>query len=163
MDIRDALKELCEEVKLILAERINRYGINSKTGTNTLQGSELEKSIEVKPIEEGIALSIADYWEYVSLGWKRTHRFEGTMSLFIRNIDDWIRRKGITFKGMTQSQMVFLITRNIMMNGLKARPFMVYDEEGDLEKMIPELKGIMDKWFDDLYQTITNDLDKFFN
>lgn len=162
MDIQKALRELCDEIKMILKYRIVHYGVNPKTGTNTLQGSDLEKSIEVKPTADGIALQIADYWEFVSRGWKRTHNYEGTMSQFVRNVNDWVRRKGIHLGKMTQSQMVFIIIKNIMENGLKARPFLVYDEEGDLEKMIPELKAYMDKWFDDLFQAITQDLDNYF-
>lgn len=163
MDLRNALMELCGEVKAVLQERINKYGINPKTGTNTLHGSELEKSIEVKPTENGIALTIADYWEFISRGWKRTHNYAGTMALFVRNVDDWVRRKGIRFGNMTQSQIVYVIIRNIMLNGLRARPFMVYDDDGDLEKMIPELSEILDKWFDNLFELITADLDKHFN
>jgi hypothetical protein len=163
MDIQKALKELCDEIKWILKYRIVHYGVNPKTGTNTLQGSELEKSIEVKPTEDGIALQIADYWEFVALGWHRTHRFEGTMNQFVKNIDDWVRRKGITAPNMTQAQLVFVIIRNIMNNGLRERPFMIWDEEGDLEKMIPELENIMDDWFETLFAAITEDLDKYFN
>lgn len=162
MDIQKALKELCDEIKMILKYRIVHYGVNPKTGTNTLQGSDLEKSIEVKPTTDGIALQIADYWEYVALGWHRSHRFEGTMNQFVRNIDDWVRRKGIRLGNLTQSQIVFVIIRNIMNNGLRERPFMIWDEEGDLSKMIPELENIMDDWFETLFEAITADLDNYF-
>jgi hypothetical protein len=162
MDIQKALRELCDEIKMILKYRIVHYGVNPKTGTNTLQGSELEKSIEVKPTTDGIALQIADYWEYVALGWHRSHRFEGTMNQFVRNIDDWVRRKGIRLGNLTQSQIVFVIIRNIMNNGLRERPFMIWDEEGDLSKMIPELENIMDDWFETLFEAITADLDNYF-
>lgn len=162
MDIQKALKELCDEIKMILKYRIVHYGVNPKTGTNTLQGSDLEKSIEVKPTTDGIALQIADYWEYVALGWHRSHRFEGTMNQFVRNIDDWVRRKGIRLGNLTQSQIVFVIIRNIMNNGLRERPFMIWDEEGDLSKMIPELDNIMDDWFETLFEAITADLDNYF-
>lgn len=163
MDLQKALKELCDEVKQILRHRIAHYGANPKTGTNTLQGSELEKSIEIKPTENGISLQIADYWEFVSLGWRRTHRFEGTMNQFVKNIDDWVRRKGISVPNMTQSQLVFVIIRNIMNNGLRERPFMIWNEEGDLSKMIPEMENIMDDWFETLWEQLTIDLDKYFN
>ena len=163
MDLQKAFKELAEEVKQIIKYRIVHYGVNPKTGTNTLQGSELEASIQIKPTENGISLQIADYWEFVALGWRRTHRFEGTMNQFVRNIDDWVRRKGISVPNMTQSQLVFVIIRNIMNNGLRERPFMVYDEEGDLSKMIPELENIMDDWFENLWIELTKDLDNYFN
>ena len=163
MDLQKAFKELAEEVKMIIKYRIVHYGVNPKTGTNTLQGSELEKSIEIKPTADGISLQIADYWEFVALGWRRTHRFEGTMNQFVRNIDDWVRRKGIRLGNMTQSQLVFVIIRNIMNNGLRERPFMVYDPDGDLSKMIPELENIMDDWFENLWIELTKDLDNYFN
>lgn len=162
-EINKAFKELAEDVKKILHSRIHKYGVNPKTGRNTLEGSELEKSIEVSQHENAIAFKIAGYWEFVSRGWKRTHRYEGTMAQFIRNVDDWVRRKGIHFSRMTQAQMVFLITRNIMLNGLKARPFLVYDDDGDPSKMIPELDAMVDKWFDGLFELIIKDLNDFFN
>lgn len=162
-NIHQAFKELSERVKEILAERIKRYGINPKTSTNTIQGSNLERSIDVRTIEDGIVLSIVDYWEFVSRGWKRTHNYPNTMSAFIKNVDDWVKRKNIRFGNMPQSSIVFLITRNIINNGLAARPFMVYDEDGDLTKMIPELNAYIDEWFDKLFNAIILDIDKYFN
>ena len=43
------------------------------------------------------------------------------------------------------------------------RPFMVFDKEGDLTKMIPELEAYMDKWFDNLFEQIIEDLNKYFS
>ena len=163
MDVKTAFQELALAVKRLLNDRINKYGINPKTGTNTLQGSELEKSIKVNVVEDGIALQIADYWEFVSRGWKRTGRYPGTMSKFVKNVDDWVKRKGIKFGDMSQASMVFIIIRNIIENGIKARPFMVYDDDGDLTKMIPELNDYIDKWFDTLFDGIMEDIDNYFN
>lgn len=163
MDVRTAFQELALVVKRLINDRISKYGINPKTGTNTLQGSELEKSIQVNVVEDGIALQIADYWEFVSRGWERTGRYPGTMSRFIKNVDDWVRRKGIRFGNMSQSSIVYIIIRNIIENGLKARPFMIYDESEDLTKMIPELNDYIDKWFDSLFDAIMEDIDKYFN
>lgn len=163
MDVKTAFQELALAVKRLLNDRINKYGINPKTGTNTLQGSELEKSIKVNVVEDGIALQIADYWEFVSRGWKRTGRYPGTMSEFVNNVDNWVKRKGIKFGDMSQASMVFIIIRNIIENGIKARPFMVYDDDGDLTKMIPELNDYIDKWFDTLFDGIMEDIDNYFN
>lgn len=163
MDVKTALMELAEAVKRILNDRINRYGINPKTGSNTLKGSNLQQSINVTANEDGITLQIADYWEFVARGWKRTGNYPGTMRLFVKNIDDWVRRKGIRLGNLTQSQMVFVIIKNIWEKGLRERPFMVYDEEGDLTKMIPELDEYIDKWFDHLFEAIMEDIDKYFN
>ena len=163
MEIRDAFEELAEAVKRLVQYRIKLYGINPKTGTNTLQGSELEKSLSVDTTEDGITLQIADYWQFVSRGWKRTGNYPGTMSQFIHNVNDWVRRKNIRFGNLHQSVIVYTIVNNIMRNGLKPRPFMVYDDDGDLTKMIPELNDYMDKWFDRLFELIITDLDKYFN
>lgn len=163
MDIKTALQELALAVKRLVNARIKQYGINPKTGTNTLEGSELQKSLDVSITEDGIVLQIADYWEFISRGWERTGRYPGTMDRFVKNIDDWVRRKGIRVGNMKQSTLVFLIIRNIINNGLRARPFMVYSDDGDLTEMIPELNDYMDKWFEQLFDSIMKDIDNFFN
>lgn len=163
MEVKDALMELAEAIKRLVNYRIRKYGINPKTGTNTLEGSELQQSLEVYPTSDGIELQIAQYWEYVALGWHRTGRFPGTMSKFVKNIDDWVRRKGIRLGNMTQAQMVYIIIRNIMNLGLRERPFMIYNTDGDLTEMIPELNDYMDKWFDTLFNAIMSEVDNYFN
>ena len=162
-NIHKALKELCDEVKKIVADRIERYGVNPRTGTNTLQGSRLEKSINVEPTENGIAFQIADYYEFVSRGWQRTHNYPNTMHAFISNVMEWVKRKNIRVDGIPQASLVFLIIRNIINNGIKARPFIVYDKDGDLTKMIPELDAYLEEWFDDLFNAIIIDITKYFN
>ena len=163
MDIKTAMMELAEAVKRILNDRIRTYGINPKTGQNTLEGSELQKSIQVTVTEDGIALQIADYWEFVARGWKRTGNYPGTMRLFVRNIDEWVRRKGIRVGNLKQSQIVWAIIKNIWDKGLRERPFMIYEEDGDLTKMIPELDKYMDTWFEHLYDAIMADINDYFN
>lgn len=163
MDIKNALQDLALVVKRLVNDRIRRYGINPKTGQNTLENSNLQQSIKISVEEYGIALQIADYWEFVSRGWEKTGNYPGTMNSFVKNIDNWVRRKGIRVGNLTQSQIVWAIIKNIWANGLRARPFMVYDEEGDLTKMIPELDDYIDKWFDELFDSIMTEIDKFFN
>ena len=166
--LHKALIELCEKIESILVKRIERYGVNPRAnGENTLQGSELEKSIEVIPQEDGIALHIADYWEYVARGWRRTGQSK-ERGLY-HELVLWALRKHIILDGMTENESAVRVAEitwfNMIVNKrtIKARPFMRYDREGDLEKMIPELKAYMDKWFDNLFQAITQDLDNYFN
>lgn len=163
MTVELALKELAEAVKRLVNDRIRRYGINEKTGTNTLEGSDLQKSLNVVPTDDGIVLQIADYWQFVSRGWKRTGNYPNTFSKFVRNVNEWVRKKGIRWGNLTQNQITYIVIRNIWENGIKSRPFMVYDDEGDLTKMIPELETYMDKWFDDLFEAIIEDLNTYFN
>lgn len=163
MDIQFAFMELAEAVKRMVNDRIRRYGVNEKTGTNTLENSNLQRSLQVTPTEDGIVLQIADYWEFVSRGWKRTGNYPGTFSKFVKNINDWVRRKGIRWGSLTQNQIAWIVIKNIWDYGLKSRPFMIYDDEGDLTKMIPELEAYMDKWFDNLFEAIIEELNNYFN
>lgn len=163
MDLSTAFKELADKVKEIVELRIRRYGVLHAKYGNTLQGSDLEKSIEISPTEDGIVLQIADYWEFVSRGWERTGNYPNTFSKFVENLTKWVRKKNIHFGTLSQNQIVWIILRKIWTHGIKARPFMVYSDEGDLEEMIPELKSYMDKWFDELFELIISDLDKYFD
>lgn len=163
MDVHSALLELAEAVKRIVNYRIKIYGINEKTGTNTLEDSNLQKSLNVFPTDDGIALQIADYWQFISRGWKRTGNYPNTFSKFVQNVNDWVRRKGIRWGNLTQNQITYIVIRNIWTRGLRARQFMIWDNEGDLTKMIPELNIYMDKWFDALFEAIIDDLNKYFN
>lgn len=163
MDIKTAMMELAEAVKRILNDRISKYGTNPKTGQNTLEGSELQKSIQVTATEDGITLQMVAYAEHIAYGWHRSHRFEGTMNQFVKNVDDWVRRKGIRLGNLKQSQIVWAIIKNIFDKGLAPRPFIIFDENGDLTKMLPELNEYIDTWFEHLYDAITVDLDNYFN
>ena len=163
MTVKEALQELANDVKTILEIRINKFGYNYRAGKNTLKGSELEKSIEVYPDEYGISLQIADYWEFIARGWQRTGNYPGTMRLFVKNINDWVSKNNIRIGNLTQSQIVWIIIKNIWERGIAPRPFMVYDDEGDLTKMIPELDEYIDKWFEDLFNAIMQETDKYFN
>lgn len=161
--VEAAFRQLALDVKKIINERIRKYGVNPKTGENTLEGSELQRTMGVYPKEYGIELQIADYWEFISRGWQKTGRYPNTMSKWVKNVDDWVKKNNIRFGNMTQSQIVFAIIRNIINHGLKSRPFLVWNEEGDLEKMIPELDEYMDKWFETLFNAILADIDVYFN
>lgn len=163
MDLKVALQELANDVKDVLSDRIRRYGVNPKVGRNTLEGSDLEKSIQVTATEDTLTLQIADYWEFVSRGWERTHNYPNTMQRFVRNINKWVRKKNIRFGEYNQTQIVWIVINKIWRYGIRPRPFMVYDEDGDLTKMIPELNNMIDEWFDKLFDEITKELDKYFN
>lgn len=176
MDVKEALQELAEAVKRLIAYRINKYGVNQRIGKNTLKGSNLEASIQVTAEEDGIALQIADYWGYVSKGWKRTGN--GKKNGLYHELVLWALRKRIRFDGMTgisQNEAAVMVaeivwTKMIVWKRpIAGRPFMIYDEEGeekgeaDLEIMIPELHKYIDKWFENLFNAIMEETDKYFN
>lgn len=161
LDLRSALQELADQVYSEIIRRLHSdLGVNRRTGTNTLVGSNLERSIEVYPNEStnGIVFSIADYWEYVALGWRHTGRFTGTKMEFLRNLTDWVRRKNIKFENKTENQTVYLIYRAINRRLIAPRPFIVYDPNEDPAVILPFLDEFFDNWADKIFEELTNSL-----
>lgn len=165
--LHKALQELCEAVKRIVDKRIQFYGANPRAkGENTLEGSDLQKSIQVTPTEDGIEFQIADYWEYIARGWKRTNTSK--KSGLYHALVEWALKKHIKIGDLTENESAARIAAGtwyqMIVNGrgIAPRRFMKYNKEGDLTKMLPELKGYIDKWFDDLFNAITEDLDNYF-
>ena len=164
IDAKTAIQELAQMVKEEVLRRINQYGVNRRAGKNTLKGSELEKSIDVRITgDNAFVFQIADYFEYVVRGWKRTGNYPGTMRLFIENITNWVRRKGIRFGNKTENQVVWAIVKSIWMRGIESRPFLHWDDSEDPALIIPFLDDYFDKWSDLVYNQIIEELDKYFN
>ena len=167
MDIKDALNELAQMVKNEIILRLHSsVGINRRTGTNTLIGSNLESSIDVKAVSDNeLVFQIAEHYQYVVTGWKRTHRFPGTYPQFIKNLIDWVRRKNVRLGNMTQNQIVHYLTKRMLMEGreIAPRPFINYDENGDASVILPFLDEFFEKWADSVFERIMDDVNKFFN
>ena len=163
IDAKTALKQLAEDVKKEILRRMEQYGMNPRAGRNTLVGSDLEKSVSVEPTDKDtIVFQIADYFEYVVRGWKRTGNYPGTMRLFIDNITKWVRKNGIAFEGRTENQTVWAIVKSIWMRGLEPRQFLKWDDSEDPAIIIPFLDDYFDKWSDLVWNQIIEELDKFF-
>lgn len=164
LDIRKELQGLAESIKKEILRRMeSSVGINKRTGTNTLVDSDLYRSVDVKADNDNeLVFSILQHWEYVVLGWKHTGRFPGTRDQFLENLRDWVRRKGIRFGNMTQTQIVYAIYRNINMEGISARPFITYDPNEDPAAILPFLDDFFTKWADEVFEEITKEIDKKF-
>lgn len=169
MDIRKALQELADEVKKEILRRLHSpIGVNPRVGRNTLIGSELEASIDVTAVSDTtIVFEIADYYEYVVSGWQKTGNFPNTAHLFIRNVTDWVRRKGVRLGNMTETQIVWYLYRRMLIEGrnIKARPFIEsgYNNDEDPSKILNFLDEFFDAWADKVFELITQDIDKHFN
>lgn len=162
-ELKRILDELAEKIKNEIRKRMEDKGYNERARKNTLVGSKLYDSVKVKSDASGeLAFEIADYWEYVALGWKRSGRFPNTMKQFIENIKNWIVEKGIHFEGVTQNAMIYLIIRKIMTLGIKPRPFITYDPNEDPSKILPFLDKFFDDWADMAFDEITKELDEYF-
>lgn len=169
MELIKALQELANDIKEEIIRRMHSsIGVNPRTGENTLEGSRLEKSIEVYPeFEDTIIFEIADYYEYVVSGWRRTHRLEGTVDQFIRNITDWVRRKHVRMGNLTETQIVWYLYKRMLIEEreIKPRPFIesgFYNNE-DPSKILPFLDDFFDKWANKVFEEIISDIDKYFN
>lgn len=163
MDIQKALKELAQQIKNEIIRRMDSdVGINPRTGTNTLTGSELQKSVDVKVVSENeLVFEIADYFQYVVTGWKRTGNYPGTAHLFIGNITDWVRRKGVRLGTMTENQIVWYLYRRMLIEGrqIAPRPFINYGETAD--EVLPFLEDFFNDWADRLFEGLMNEIRLF--
>ena len=168
MELQQALQELAKEVKEEIIRRLHsNVGVNRRTGQNTLIGSNLEQSIEVKAEDDtSIVFQIADYYEYIVSGWRRTGNFPGTAHLFIRNVTNWVRKNNIRLGNMSENQMVWYLYKRMLIDGreIKPRPFINsgYDNNEDPSKILPFLDDFFEKWADKVFLKITEELDKQF-
>lgn len=164
MDVQRALQELAEDIKNEVLRRLRSpIGINPRTGTNTLVGSELEASIDAYPQgDNAIVFQIADYWVYVVTGWRRTGNYPCTAHLFIKNVTDWVRRKHIRLGNMTQNQIVWYLYKRMLIEGrqIAPRPFIEYGESAD--EILPFLDEYFNEWANRLFEGLMNEL-RIFN
>lgn len=159
-----ALAQLAEDIKKEIIARMQKYGYNSRAGRNTLIGSDLEKSMDVKVVSDSqLVFEIADYYEFIVRGWKRTGNYPGTMSKFIKSLTEWVRKNGIQSPNRTENQVVWAILKSIFKRGIEPRPFIGWDENEDLSVILPFLDDYFDKWADEVFNQITEELDKYFN
>lgn len=126
-------------------------GINTKVNKNTLEKSRLGKDAHtaVKEDENDVIaeLLVNDYIQYIESGRRKGAKFPP-----VAPIVQWCRRNGIP----TDNSTIFLIRRAISRDGVPARTIMTY------------VYDIMDNemetdFYDRLFETITDELNKFFN
>lgn len=168
MDIKAALTQLANDIKKEILRRMSsNVGVNGRTGRNTLVGSDLYYSVDVYPKSDTtIVFQIADYYEYVVKGWKRTHQGKGSFQEYLINIRNWIRKKNIRWGNLTENQMVWVLAKRMFGEEnytIAARPFINYGPDGDVSKILPFLDDFFDKWADWMFDKITEDIDKYFN
>lgn len=165
MELKTALKQLADDIKSEVLKRMeSEKGINTKTGTNTLVGSNLYKSVDTR-VEgtDAIVFQIADYYTYVVGGWTKSGKGGGTLQEFIDNVDAWMHRKGIQGN---PNRIVWAIYRRAkaMRYGIDPRPFLGNGYENpDPAYVLPFLDDFFNKWADDVFDEITKEIDKIFS
>lgn len=160
--LREVLEELGNEVIKHFREVMDSdMGINPKTGTNTLNGSNLYKQMDMKvyPDMEMVEVLINSYAEYVDMG--RMSHAEVKTGKFtpmknsgfppLNVLRDWAQRKGIP----TDNRTLYLIGRSIAINGIRPRPVFSYAWR-DLDDLLVD-------YLDNLFEVIITELTEWFN
>lgn len=165
--LRHELNELSRLIKEEIYKRFSSpEAVNHKTGED-LSDSGLKRSVKVDA-ESGdyaIVFSIADYYEYIVNGWKKSGNFPGTFGQFLSNIERWIRKKNIPLNGRTENQVAWAIVKSIYKNGIAPRPFLGsgYNNGEDPSKVLVFLDEMVDNFCDETFQILTEPLDAFFS
>ena len=167
MDLHTALQELAFEVKDEILNRLSsNLGVNNRTGTNTLIGSDLERSIDVKVDGDKLVFIIADTYEYIVNGWHHSGRFPNTLPQALESIEDWIRRKHIIpNEGHTETSLARAIFWSIWRRGIQPRPFINsgYHNNEDPSKILPFLTDYFSTWADDIWEELNYEIEKRFD
>ena len=175
MDVKEALQELADMIYYKILDNIEKYGTNPRRGVNTLKGSNLESSIEVKVASENeLVFQIADYYQAIVLGWNGwTRRYKGTWSKAIKNISDWAVKNGLVGPKQNANQVAYAVFKAIQKRGIQARPFLGVDTKagekigepavGDPSIVIPFLDKFFEDWADYVFKEIMKETDKYFN
>ena len=140
-------KDLMTLVRMVMESNV---GINRKTGSNTLVGSDIYKSLSVKATNDGdlvFDIILNDYITYIESGRRKGAKFPP-----VAPIVAWARKKGIP----TDNSTIYLIRRAISRDGIKPRPFMAH--------VLEEIDREWDEQLaDELFNKIISEIDKFFN
>lgn len=125
------------------------YGVNPKTGHNTLKGSDIYKELQVRATNDGdliLDIILNDYIQYIESG-----RRAGAKWPPVKPIVDWARKKGIP----TDNSTIFLIRRAISRDGIAPRPIMA--------RVFDEIDEKWDKdWANELFEQIMKVITEFF-
>ena len=164
MDARRALQDLADKVKFVIIKRLrSSIGVNRAAGFNTLEGSYLEQSIDMYVDDDDeIVFIIADYFSYVTGG--RRHGMSPPPAGTFKAIENWVRRKHIKQQwgvDMTENQIAFIVYRNLRdSHDIPPRPFIGvdYDYTKDASQVIPFLDKLFDKWADDTFNALMDEL-----
>lgn len=140
-------KDILDIVRAVMASDV---GINSKTGTNTLKDSDIYKELKVLARKDGdlvYDLMVNQYIDYIENGRRAGAKWPPTKA-----IEDWYKKK---FHRMPTNSTLFLIRRSIAEQGI--RPRKIFDAV--FERLD---KTFDDKWSDDIFNLIIEELDKYF-
>lgn len=123
------------------------YGWNNKVNKNTLHDSKLyeDASVQLKT-DYSITLFYNDYLEYVERG-----RPIGAPKVPVKALLEWAKRKGLP----TDNKFIYAVRQSIYKKGIRPRPI--------LKPLEDEMDKMWEDWSQQLFNAITEELDKYFN
>lgn len=128
---RRALTAIAVALKAALKQRMAAVRLN---------GSKLERTLDVKVTNNKLELFLGDYWRYLEDGRRPLSR-----KVPIDALLKWIKRAGLTLTpGQSNISLAYAVQRAIYKRGLKPRPFFalaVGDVEAVIDTSVTELLG----------------------
>ena len=158
--LKEVFDRIAEECKLIMQLMLesDNVGVNEKVGINTLAASRTHDEIQGINVDDFgiINLLVNEYavlyvdgngyeWARRPVTIKKDQKFPPPDV-----IAEWCSRVGIP----NDNQTVYLICREIWLNGIKARPF--------IEPTFDEIDNMWDEFADRIFQALTEELDIYF-
>ena len=145
--MNDLATKIAKELMIVWRQLMaSDYAINVKSNT-TLQFSNLDNTAKIEENDWTYNLFYNDYLQYVEQGRKPRAR-----KVPIRPLIDWMKRKHIS----DDVGVAYAIRESIYQLGIPARPLL--DPFGDM------LDDRFDKkLYDEIFNTIITELDKYFN
>ena len=122
---------------------------NHKVGRNTIIGSDIYKTLQVKSTNDGdlmFDIILNDYLTFIESGRRKGAKFPP-----VEPIVRWARSRGIP----TDNSTIYLIRRAISRDGIAPRPFMA--------TVMEQIDLNMENWYDKLFDEITKLINDFFN
>lgn len=139
-------KDIMDLVRVVMESNLLD---NHKVGRNTIIGSDIYKTLQVKSTNDGdliFDIILNDYLTFIESG-----RRKGAKMPPVEPIVRWARSRGIP----TDNSTIFLIRRAISRDGIAPRPFMA--------TVMEQIDLNMENWYDKLFEEITKLITEFFN
>ena len=145
--MNDLAKKIARELMIVWRQLMaSDYAVNIKSNT-TLEFSNLDNTAKIEYNDWTFDLFYNDYLEYVEQGRKPRAR-----KVPIKPLIDWMKRKHIS----NDNRVAYAIRESIYKLGIPARPLLE-----PFGNMLDD--RFEEKIYDEIFNTIITELDKYFN
>lgn len=156
--LKGVMDDILQQIHVIMA---SDAGINSKTGTNTLEESNLDRTVKGTVSGDTIDISFNDYIVYIE--WNRPPKYGNKPPYSV--ILNWVKKKGIqpTSRNLhTVEELAWAIRYAIWRDGWHRRLIAGFGTyHSPLDEYIDKMWD--DKWADELYRIIMREIERYFD